>query len=163
MDEGSIRLGSEDLARVPVQKRRIGYVFQDQALFPALNVLENVVFGLRTAGISKDAREPLAFEWLDRVGLKNRAKASVSTLSGGEAQRVAFARALITRPRLLLLDEPFASLDPENRKNLRQELRRLHEGWPVPLVLVSHDPADLEDLATVRLELLKVSVQKMGF
>jgi ABC-type sulfate/molybdate transport systems ATPase subunit len=150
---GGIALGTEDLTRLPVQKRGIGYVFQDQALFPALNVFENVVFGLRMAGVPHAERETRGMEWLNRIGLKHRARVSVGTLSGGEAQRVALARAWITQPRVLLLDEPFSSLDLESRQELRNVLRELHESWPVPLLLVSHDPSDLDALATVRLEL----------
>jgi ABC-type Fe3+/spermidine/putrescine transport system ATPase subunit len=150
--EGGIWLGNEELTRLPPHRRRIGFVFQDHALFPTMNVLQNVVFGLRMSGMPQGEREKLGMEWLERVQLTHRAKASVTTLSGGEAQRVAFARALVARPRALLLDEPFASLDDEIRGELRRVLRAAHGAWPVPLLLVSHDKRDIDDLVTVPLQ-----------
>ncbi|MDR3607263.1 MAG: ATP-binding cassette domain-containing protein [Oligoflexia bacterium] len=148
---GSIWLGKEDITNLPAERRRIGFVFQDQALFPTMNVLENVVFGLRMAGVPRAEREKTGLEWLERVRLSKHARARVATLSGGEAQRVAFARAWVMRPRVLLLDEPFSSLDEEIRGELRQILREAHAAWPVPMLMVSHDAKDIDELVTVPL------------
>jgi ABC-type Fe3+/spermidine/putrescine transport system ATPase subunit len=152
-DFGQVWLGGEDITRQPPQKRQIGYVFQEAALFPSLDVLGNAIFGLLRQGVPRREAEKLGLEWLDKVGLSKKARSPIAHLSGGEAQRVAFVRALIWKPRLILLDEPFSALDAELRQGLRSELLKLHEQWPVPLLLVSHDAQDLEELATVRLRL----------
>ena len=121
-------------------------------MFPSLSVVENAFFGLRMRGVPKDQCEAEALIWLERVGLKSLATASVDTLSGGERQRVAFVRALIWKPRLMLLDEPFSALDTALRATLRHELVELHKLWPVPLLFVTHDQADFEAVATLQLK-----------
>jgi ABC-type Fe3+/spermidine/putrescine transport system ATPase subunit len=151
LESGRITLGDQEISALPARDRGIGVIFQEQALFPALDVLDNVTFGLRMRGVSRDERDAAAMPWLDRVGLKSHVHAPVSQLSGGERQRVAFVRALIWKPRLLLLDEPFSALDPTLRSSLRQELVSLHALWPVPLMMVTHDDADIEQVATTRL------------
>jgi ABC-type Fe3+/spermidine/putrescine transport system ATPase subunit len=142
VDSGRIRLGDEDITRLPPERRGIGMVFQEQTLFPSMTVLENAAFGLRMAGVGRAAREAETRPWLERVGLGARAGESVTVLSGGERQRVAFVRALVWKPKLLLLDEPFSALDAALRERLQGELVELHRLWPVPLLLVSHDAAD---------------------
>ncbi len=150
---GRILLGEKDLTRLPPQSRNVGFVFQDQVLFPHLSVLENTVFGLKMRGVSKDAREAEARSWLDRVGLAKRAHSSVDVLSVGERQRVAFIRALIWKPQLILLDEPFSALDPALRATMRNELLELHRLSQAPLILVTHDQADVDTIAQVQIEL----------
>ena len=152
-DQGEIKLGDQVITELAPEKRAIGMVFQDQALFPALSVLENASFGLRMRGFAKAERDRLTLPWLEKIGLASHAHASVNQLSGGERQRVAFVRALVWKPKLLLLDEPFSALDTELRSLLRRELVELHQLWPVPLLMVTHDEADLEAVATVRLKL----------
>lgn len=158
--QGRIWVGSEEITHLTPQRRNIGVVFQDLGLFPSLDVLDNVTFALRMRGLSKDEREAQAIPWLRKVGLEKLIHASIGRLSGGEAQRVAFVRALIWRPRILLLDEPFSALDPELRATLRSELLELHQLWPVPMILVSHDAEDAQQLATLQ---LKVSEEPLGF
>ena len=136
---------------LPVQSREIGFVFQDQALFSGRTVFENIAFGLEVRKISTDEKRARVGQWLEKLGLIGRAKEKIDHLSGGERQRVALARALITRPKLLLLDEPFVGLDSELRKSLCEELIRLHEEDPVPILFVSHDDKDLQSLATGKL------------
>jgi len=150
-ESGSVLLGSEDLTRQPAESRRVGYVFQEHALLDSLDVLDNASFGLRMQGVGKQEREALALDWLDRVGLKSRACARIEVLSGGEAQRVALVRAFVSRPRIMLLDEPFSALDPALRQQLRAELRGLLDSWPVPTVLVTHDESDLQALGASRI------------
>ncbi len=152
-DQGQIYLGNQEITNFAPQKREIGFVFQDQALFSGFNVIENVTFGLRMRGVPRKVRDELARSWLDKVGLKSRILSPVDQLSGGEKQRVAWVRALIWKPKLLLLDEPFSALDREMKMILRNELRELHRLWPVPLLWVTHDEGDVESLATTVLSL----------
>jgi ABC-type Fe3+/spermidine/putrescine transport system ATPase subunit len=152
-DQGRIFLGTREITHFTPQKRNIGFISQDQALFPSLNVLDNVTFGLRMRGIPAKVRETEAIRWLEKVDLKSKVRSSVESLSGGEKQRVAFLRAIIWKPQLLLLDEPFSALDTDLRKVLRTELVELHQLWPVPLLLVTHDEMDIQNLATARLQI----------
>ena len=137
---GTISMAERTLAdsdtHVPPESRGIGFVFQDYALFPHKNVLENVAFGLRK--VSKKARHEKAVAVLDMVGLTNLHKRLPHHLSGGEQQRVALARAIIARPKLLLLDEPFSSLDPGLRQATREEVRALLKAEGISAVLVTH-------------------------
>jgi molybdate transport system ATP-binding protein len=121
---------------VPAHKRRIGYVPQQTSLFPFLSVAENVVFGLPRA---QRKRSPEILALMDELGIRHLADARPASLSGGERQRVALARALAVKPRLLLLDEPFASIDQEGRASLRRMLRRTLASRGVPAVFVTHD------------------------
>ncbi|HSB25008.1 MAG TPA: ABC transporter ATP-binding protein [Burkholderiaceae bacterium] len=136
---GSVQLDGRTLSRrglhVPPEQRRIGMVFQDQALFPHLTVADNVGFGVRAAA---DARERVA-QMLDTVGLAYAARRYPHELSGGQQQRVALARALAPAPRLLLLDEPFSSLDVELRERLGAEVRALLKRSGITALLVTHD------------------------
>ncbi len=151
-DEGVITLEGKDITGLPPEKREIGVVFQDLALFPSMSVLENAAFGLKMRGIPREEREAIALEWLEKVELKSHARESVTKLSGGEKQRVAFVRALVWKPKCLLLDEPFSALDPALRSSVRKELMALHALWPVPLLLVTHDVQDVEAIASKRYE-----------
>ncbi len=146
--EGELWLSGVRIDQLSPENRDIGLVFQDGALFPALSVGENVSFGLKVRHVSKIERLKQAEEWLKKVGLDGFSGRSVSDLSGGERQRVALARTLILRPKLLLLDEPFSALDAELKVGLRELIRQLHEEFPVPLIFVSHDLTDVENLAT---------------
>jgi len=124
----------------PVEDRQLGYVPQDYALFPHLDVMHNAMFGL--AGLPREERLRRASEWLERLGIAHLSRRLPGGLSGGERQRVALARALARNPRALLLDEPFASLDPVARRELRASLREWLRSWRLPSLIVSHDPAD---------------------
>jgi putative spermidine/putrescine transport system ATP-binding protein len=152
-DGGSIRLGDTELSRLPAEKRAVGYVFQETSLFPQLNVLENAAFGLRMRGVLERERAAQVRPWLAKVGLAELAEASVARLSGGERSRIAFVRALVWKPRLILLDEPFTALDPDRRDSLRKTLLELHALWPAPMLLVSHDEEDARAVATARMRL----------
>jgi len=132
---------------LPPERRPVGVVFQDNLLFPHLDALDNVAFGLRARGRRRPEARAIAAEWLDRVGLADRHRARPHELSGGQAQRVALARALAPDPALLLLDEPLAALDATTRSDVRRDLRHHLATFPGVRVLVTHDPVDAAVLA----------------
>jgi molybdate transport system ATP-binding protein len=134
--------------RLPPERRECGVVFQDYLLFPHLSALENVAFGLRSRGVARREARSRAAEWLDRVGLGDRAAARPRELSGGQAQRVALARALVGGPRLLLLDEPLSALDASLRPEVRRELVRHLAEFTGTRLIVTHDPLEAAALAT---------------
>ena len=147
LTDGHLRLDGEKLDRTPPESRPVGVVFQDYLLFPHLTALDNVGFGPRCQGATKAESRAIAAEWLERMGLAEHAGAKPRSLSGGQAQRVAVARALATRPRLLLLDEPLAALDARTRLDVRAQLRRHLAEFEAVAVLVTHDPLDAMVLA----------------
>jgi len=128
---------SSTSVHLPSNQRKIGMVFQDFALFPHLNVLENIAFGLQH--LSRSKRALLAMEWLNRVSLSDKADAYPHELSGGQQQRVALARAMAPEPDLILLDEPFSSLDIELRERLAGEMREILKTNNITALLVTHD------------------------
>ncbi|HEX7096044.1 MAG TPA: ABC transporter ATP-binding protein [Acidimicrobiales bacterium] len=132
---------------VPAERRSVGVVFQDYLLFPNLDALDNVAFGLRARGMRRGDARRRAGELLERVGLGPFARRRPHELSGGQQQRVALARALAGDPRLLLLDEPLAALDVSSRASVRRELRDHLRGFDGVRILVTHDPLDAYALA----------------
>lgn len=146
---GTIRIDGRTIedtveeVNVPARQRGIGYVFQDYRLFPHLDVLGNVAFAVRASGsVSRREARREAASQLERAGLRWLSAARPADLSGGEAQRVAVARAMARRPRLLLLDEPLAALDVENRTAMRDHLARAVRDFDATVLLVTHDPGD---------------------
>ncbi|QEL55888.1 ABC transporter ATP-binding protein [Chromobacterium paludis] len=146
-DGGELRFDGADLAKLPPERRGFALMFQDFALFPHLDVLGNAMFGLIEQGLPKRDAEAQARAMLARVGLAEHAGRKVWTLSGGEQQRVALARALATQPRLLLLDEPFSSLDADLRRQLQRDFRGLLREAGAPVILVTHDREEAFALA----------------
>ena len=151
-DRGTIALDGETLddttaaVHVPPYRRRIGYVFQDARLFPHLDVRQNLDYGRRMNGLADDpAQRKRVIDLLDIGGLLDRRPGK---LSGGERQRVAFGRALLSKPRLLLLDEPLGALDEGRKLEILPYLARLRDEAGIPMVYVSHDAAELRQLAT---------------
>ena len=140
IENGAVRWDGEDLANVPAHARRFGFVFQDQQLFPHMDVAANVGFGLKMAHTAKPAIAKRVGELLRLVGLPGYEGRSIATLSGGEGQRVALARALAPQPRLLLLDEPFSALDRELHDRLADEVRGLLKQLGMTAIHVTHDP-----------------------
>ncbi len=132
---------------VEAEERPIGFVFQNYLLFEHMTVLENVAFGLRARRMAKADARGIANEWLERVGLSGYAQQRPNSLSGGQAQKVALARALATAPRMLLLDEPMAALDVRTRSSVRRDLRQHLETFDGMRILVTHDPVDAYALA----------------
>ena len=141
-DSGSVFIGDRDITRLPPQKRAFGMVFQHYALFPHMSVEQNVAFGLEARGVPKKTRLESARAALEGVGLGGAGGRPVQSLSGGEQQRVAVARALVIEPRALLLDEPLSNLDPVLRQSMRDDLSALLRRANVPALLVTHDQED---------------------
>ena len=146
-DHGRIEIDGDDVTDWPTHRRHVGLVFQDNQLFPHLDVAENIAFGLRTSGASRSRLETRVGELLDAIGLSGHASRSISTLSGGEAKRVALARTLAPMPRVVLLDEPFAGLDDERRADLAPTVRRMLRDSRTTALLVSHDRSDVTVVA----------------
>ena len=145
---GNITWGDDDLTRTPVHRRGFGMVFQDGQLFPHMDVARNIAFGLRMAGVNRDERDRRVKELLALVGLEGLGARAVGELSGGQRQRVALARSLAPSPRLLALDEPLSSLDAELRRRLAVEVREILRAAGTTALLVTHDPAEAETMAT---------------
>jgi molybdate transport system ATP-binding protein len=150
-DRGHIELGQRRLfdsgggIDVAPQRRQVGYLFQDYALFPHLNVRQNIAFGLRRGWRNPLARvdgQEIGY-WLQAFELEHVAQQYPHQLSGGQRQRVALARALAPQPSALLLDEPFAALDPGLRERMRAELDALQRRLAIPMMLITHDPEDV--------------------
>lgn len=138
-DAGTLRIGGEDITRLPPHRRQTAMVFQNYALWPHLNVLRNVSFGLEMRGLKRDEIRRRALRALARVRMESRAGARPNQLSGGQQQRVALARALVTEPRCLLLDEPLSNLDARLRVEMREEIRDLCKASGLTAVYVTHD------------------------
>ena len=144
---GSVRIDGTDVTHTPTHKRGVGLVFQNNQLFPHLDVAGNVGYGLRIAGMAASARIARVGDLLGLVGLSGYEQRDVSTLSGGEAARVAVARSLATAPRVLLLDEPLSGLDHDLRYLLADELRRVIVAAGTTAVVVTHDPVEAQRVA----------------
>lgn len=136
---GAIRLDGETINDMPPHKRGTVIVFQDMRLFPNMTVSENVAYPLKIKGIRKAERRTKAAEFLSYVQLDGFDDRRISSLSGGQMQRVALARALAAEPRLLLLDEPFSSLDENLRDDMRSLVKDLHERFGMTTIMVTHD------------------------
>ncbi len=142
-DEGLVEIGGDTVfnsargVNVPVRKRKVGYLFQDYALFPHMNVSHNIAYGI--GGVGKAEVAGVVSELLEIMRLKGLEHRFPHELSGGQKQRAALARTLATSPRILLLDEPFSALDYQVREKLRRDLMRIHERFPITIILVTHD------------------------
>lgn len=150
-DRGRIEIDDIDVTDVPTHRRGVGMVFQDDQLFPHLDVADNVAFALRVRGVGRAERTRRVAELLGLVGLGHLAEAHVGQLSGGEAKRVALARSLAIAPRVLLLDEPLTGLDRERHDSLMTELGSILNAMGretgTSVLLVTHDPAEADFLA----------------
>ncbi|MBD7963530.1 ABC transporter ATP-binding protein [Fictibacillus norfolkensis] len=138
-DTGEIMIDGEHLTNVPPQQRPVVYMFQESLLFPHMNVLENVAFGLKMAKVSKNKRYDKSKEMMKRVGLEGLESRFPHEISGGQKQRAALARSLIVHPKVLLLDEPFSSLDTELRKETRRWIKHLLKSENITVLFVTHD------------------------
>ncbi len=160
-DAGHIRLNGRSLfdasqgIDLRVQERNVAYLFQDYALFPHLTVAQNIGFGLARGclNLRRPAEHPAVARWLHAFELQAIAHSRPAQISGGQRQRVALARALVAEPDILLLDEPFSALDLSLRERMRDELAQLQTRLQVPMLLITHDPADVEALGQTVFEL----------
>jgi len=138
-DEGDVFIDDKPMKKVNVRERCVGIVFQNYALFPNLNIIENIAFGLRARKIKEEEIKRRVNELLEVIGLVDRARAYPRELSGGQQQRVALARALAINPQVLLLDEPLSALDAKVRNALRFEIKRIQRQSGIPTLYVTHD------------------------
>ena len=136
---GSILLDGREVTKTEPEKRGIGIVYQDYVLFPHLSVIKNIAFGLRQRGRSRKEAETEAGWTIELLGLSSLLSRKIDTLSGGEKQKVALARALAIKPKVLLLDEPLSALDPETRERVQQELREIRSKLNQTIIHVTHD------------------------
>lgn len=144
------------------QERALAYVFQEYALFPHLTVMQNIAFSLSKSWFNpaQNFTHPDVEHWLDKFELRPLAHQYPHQLSGGQSQRVALARALVMRPRAILLDEPFSALDESLRQSLRQELSQVQTQLNIPMILISHNPDDVESFGDEIIEISKGRVVK---
>ena len=145
---GNVFFDGKDIASVPPYKRQVNTVFQKYALFPHLNVYENVAFGLRLKKLPEETIRPKVLEMLETVGLRGFERRSINQLSGGQQQRVAIARAIVSQPKVLLLDEPLSNLDAKLRIDMRSEIKRLHHEMGTTIVYVTHDQVEALTMST---------------
>ena len=161
-DEGVVCLEGKDISNIPPYKRPINTVFQRYALFPHLNVFENIAFGLRLQKMSNEEVAKRVKEMLALVNLKGFERRHISTLSGGQQQRVAIARALINNPKILLLDEPLGALDLKLRKDMQNELKNIHEKTGITFVYVTHDQEEALSMSDTVVVMANGSIQQIG-
>lgn len=161
-DRGEILWENKVITDLPVHKRSFGLMFQDYVLFPHLDVFENIAFGLRTAGLSEAAIRSRVAELLELVGLVGYEKRDVNSLSGGEQQRVALARALAPKPRLLMLDEPLASVDRTLQEKLLAELRAILRRLNLTTIYVTHNQEEAFSIADRVVLLRSGKIEQIG-
>ena len=147
LDTGSIILDGKEISKLDAADREVATVFQSYALFPNMNVIENVSYGLKFRYKDKRKIRELALEIIEKVGLEGYEKKEISSLSGGEQQRVAFARSLVIRPKLLLLDEPFSNLDARLRVQMQAQIKKLQREFNISMIFVTHDQAEAFSIA----------------
>lgn len=162
IDAGRLLWDGVDITDVPAHRRDIGLVFQDPLLFPHLDVTANIAFGLRRHGLPRAEIADRVDRLLGMIGLTGLARRRIDTLSGGEAQRVALARALAPRPRLLLLDEPFAALDHDLRERLVTDVRTLLHDLGTPAIHVTHDRDEAAHIADTVLTVVDSSIHPVS-
>ncbi|HVZ33002.1 MAG TPA: ATP-binding cassette domain-containing protein, partial [Polyangiaceae bacterium] len=161
-DSGCVKIHGEDVTQTTVRERRVGFVFQNYALFRHMSVFDNVAFGLSVRGAPKSEIEGRVSQLLGLVQLSGYERRLPDQMSGGQRQRIALARALATEPRVLLLDEPFGALDTRVRVELREWLRILHEETHVTTLLVTHDQEEALELSEHVVLLAEGRVQQAG-
>ncbi len=161
-NEGEILFDGVDVNGVPAHKRPVNTIFQRYALFPHLNVYDNIAFGLKVAKVPKSVIAQRVSEMLELVNLKGFEKRAVNTLSGGQQQRVAIARAAINNPKVLLLDEPLAALDAKLRKDMQNELKSMQRRLGITFVFVTHDQEEALSMSDTIVVMDNGKIQQIG-
>ncbi len=144
---GTIRLFGQDARYLPTDKRNLGFVYQDCGLFPHMSVEQNIVYGLKMHHLSAAETAQKLEDITKLLSISHIRKQYPATISGGERQRTALARALVLNPRILLLDEPFSALDPTTRQRMYEEIRRIHDAFRCTILFVTHDFREAQTLA----------------
>ncbi|MBQ8330903.1 MAG: ABC transporter ATP-binding protein [Clostridia bacterium] len=161
-DEGDVCFDGQRINDIPAYKRNVNTVFQKYALFPHLNVYDNIAFGLKLAKVNKDEIRKRVSEMLELVNLRGFEKRNVNLLSGGQQQRVAIARALINQPQVLLLDEPLAALDLKLRKDMQVELKNIHAKTGITFIYVTHDQEEALSMSDTVVVMANGKIQQIG-
>ena len=161
-DEGEVIFDGQEISNVPAYKREINTVFQKYALFPHLNVYDNIAFGLKLKKQSKDVIEQKVNRMLSLIGLEGYGKRDVNLLSGGQQQRVAIARALVNEPYVLLLDEPLSALDKALRNEMQYELKRIQQEVGITFIFVTHDQEEALTMSDKIVVMKDGSIQQIG-
>ena len=159
---GKVLFDGKVINDVPPYKRQVNTVFQRYALFPHLDVYDNIAFGLKVAKLPKDEIDQRVHEILEIVSLKGYENRNVNSLSGGQQQRVAIARALVNRPKVLLLDEPLAALDLRLRKDMQNELKRIQQAMGITFIYVTHDQEEALSMSDTVVVMDKGRIQQIG-
>lgn len=160
--KGRVIFDGQDITDLPPYKRRVNTVFQKYALFPHLNVFENIAFGLKVAKRSKDEIEQRVDKMLELVNLQGYGKRRVDSLSGGQQQRIAIARALVNEPEVLLLDEPLGALDFKLRKGMRLELKRMQKRLGITFIFVTHDQEEALTMSDTVVVMRDGKIEQIG-
>jgi len=160
--EGKILLDGEDISVLPPNKRPINTVFQKYALFPHLNVYDNIAFGLKLKNMSKEAMDEKVKNALEIVDLEGFEKRGINTLSGGQQQRIAIARAIVNEPKVLLLDEPLSALDYKMRKEMQIELKKMHKLLGITFIFVTHDQEEALTMSDKVVVMADGEIQQIG-
>lgn len=161
-DNGEVLFNGTDISTLPPYKRPVNTVFQKYALFPHMNVYENIAFGLKIKKTPKDEIDSKVKEMLKLVSLTGFEKRKIESLSGGQQQRVAIARALINEPEVLLLDEPLGALDLKLRKEMQLELKRIQQRLGITFIFVTHDQEEALTMSDTIIVMNKGKIQQMG-
>ena len=162
MKSGELFFSGKKTNNVPPHKRLVNTVFQRYALFPHLNIYENIAFGLRIQKLSEREIKSRVQEMLELVNLKGFEKRSINSLSGGQQQRVAIARALVNRPKVLLLDEPLGALDLKLRKDMQIELKKIQQNLEITFVYVTHDQEEALTMSDTVVVMNNGTIQQIG-
>ena len=159
---GEVLFDGIDITKIPAYKREVNTIFQKYALFPFLNVFDNVAFGLKIKKMDKSVIEHKVTSMLELVGLNGYEKRDVSSLSGGQQQRVAIARALVNEPKVLLLDEPLGALDARLRKDMQNELKKIQKEVGITFIFVTHDQEEALSMSDTVVVMNEGIIQQVG-
>ena len=161
-DDGKVLFENKDMNNIPPYERAVNTVFQKYALFPHMNIYENIAFGLKIKKMPKDEIDRKVKEMLKLVALEGFEKRSVDSLSGGQQQRIAIARALVNEPKVLLLDEPLGALDLKLRQEMQTELKKIQQKLGITFIFVTHDQEEALTMSDTIVVMNKGKIQQMG-